>query len=160
MQNFIRISLEPDSPTKQDVENLEKIVQNIEEISIEKLQHMSGSQLKQIVKVLCEEAKNLSVVASKLPEIRETLNSKIEERRSLETESQNEIEKLKNNEQFNRRFLLVANNKQKLDLLIKGRVDLTVENEYVITDMIKSGLFEQLKLSKLFLIDDCYIYYV
>ena len=95
MQNFIRISLEPDSPTKQDVENLEKIVQNIEEISIEKLQHMSGSQLKQIVKVLCEEAKNLSVVASKLPEIRETLNSKIEERRSLETESQNEIEKLK-----------------------------------------------------------------
>ena len=84
MQNFIRISLEPDSPTKQDVENLEKIVQ-----------HMSGSQLKQIVKVLCEEAKNLSVVASKLPEIRETLNSKIEERRSLETESQNEIEKLK-----------------------------------------------------------------
>ena len=95
MQNFIRISLEPDSPTKQDVENLEKIVQNIEEISIEKLQHMSGSQLKQIVKVLCEEAKNLSVVASKLPEIRETLNSKIKERRSLETESQNEIEKLK-----------------------------------------------------------------
>ena len=69
------------------------------------------------------------------------------------------FEKLKNNEQFNRRFLLVANNKQKLDLLIKGRVDLTVENEYVITDMIKSGLFEQLKLSKLFLIDDCYIYY-
>lgn len=70
-----------------------------------------------------------------------------------------DFENLKNNEKFNKRLFLVANNKQKLDLLIKGRVELTAENEYVIADMIESGIFEKLQLSKLFLVNDCYIYY-
>ena len=70
-----------------------------------------------------------------------------------------DFEKMKNNETFNRRLFFVTNNKQKIDLLIKGRVDLTVENEYVIEDMVRTGVFEQLNLSKLFLVNDCEIYY-
>ncbi len=70
-----------------------------------------------------------------------------------------EFEKVKKSAQFNKRLFLVANNKQKIDLLIKGRVDLAVENEYVIADMVSSGIFDQLNLSKLFLVNDCHIYY-
>jgi polar amino acid transport system substrate-binding protein len=70
-----------------------------------------------------------------------------------------EFEKLKNDDNFSKRIVLVPNNRQKLDLLIKGRVDLTVENEYVIEQMTDSGLFDEMKLSKLFLVDDSYIYY-
>lgn len=94
MQNFIRISLEPDSPSRCE-DSPEFSADKIEEISVEKLQQMTGSQLKQIVKVLCEEARHLSVISQKLPEMREELNRKVQERRNLEQSSQSEIDSIK-----------------------------------------------------------------
>jgi chromosome segregation ATPase len=96
MKNYIKISLEPDSPGRPELEGLD-ITQNIEEISIEKIQTMSGSQLKQVVKMLCEEAKHLTVISQKLPEIREELTQKVSERRELEQNSQQEINLIKEN---------------------------------------------------------------
>ncbi|CAG9332906.1 unnamed protein product [Blepharisma stoltei] len=90
--NLIRISLEPDSPAKIEAGEAEFTNPRLDEITIERLQTYSGSQLKQIVKSLCEEARHLSIIASQLPAMRENLTQNIEKRRNLEISSQNETE--------------------------------------------------------------------
>lgn len=97
MSNFIKISLEPDSPARQEADLSEFTIPHIEEISIDSLHTMSGSQLKQVVRKLCKEANSLSTIAEKLPVIREEMNKKIEKRRALEQNAQEEMEILKEN---------------------------------------------------------------
>lgn len=90
--NSIKISLEPDSPAKIDAGDSEFQPPSLDELTIEKLQSFGGSQLKQIVKALCEEAKHLSVIATQLPVMRVNLTQNIEKRRELEVSSQSETE--------------------------------------------------------------------
>jgi Growth-Arrest-Specific Protein 2 Domain len=95
MNNFIKISLEPDSPTRLEADQSEFTLPHIEDISIDSIHNMSGSQLKQIVRKLCEETKSLTTVAQRFPEIRDQMNKKISERRELELSSQQEMESIK-----------------------------------------------------------------
>ena len=95
MNNFIKISLEPDSPARLEADQSEFSLPHLEEISIDTLHQMSGSQLKQVVRKLCDETKLLSVIAQKLPEMRAEMHRKINERRALENSSQQEMENIK-----------------------------------------------------------------
>ncbi|CAG9325174.1 unnamed protein product [Blepharisma stoltei] len=95
--NYIRITLEPDSPAKIEAGESEFQTPRSDQITIEKLQSCNGSQLKQIVKALCEEARHLSIIASQLPAMRENLTQNIEKRRNLEISSQSETEATKEN---------------------------------------------------------------
>ena len=95
--NFIKISLEPDSPARLEADQSEFAIPHIEEISIDSLHQMSGSQIKQVVRKLCDETKNLSTIAQHLPIIREEMHRKINERRELEQGSQSEMERIKEN---------------------------------------------------------------
>ena len=140
MQNFIKISLEPDSPARIELEIPEFSPDNIEEISVEKLQQMNGSQLKQIVKILCEEARHLSVISQKLPEMREELNKKVQERRTLEQSSQSEIDSIKDNwVQMHEKIqaLLEKRKDSKLNLLEKQDQGRKLEAEL---DVLKAQL--------------------
>ncbi|OMJ82669.1 hypothetical protein SteCoe_16594 [Stentor coeruleus] len=95
MGNLIKISLEPDSPGQQETEILELGLNHVEDVSIEALHSMPGPHLKQIVKKLCDEAKHLTIIADRLPEIREEMYKRIDLRRDLEQRSQGEMEVLK-----------------------------------------------------------------
>jgi len=81
----IRISIEPNSPTKPDGDFE---MPGLEEITFEKLQSYRGTQLKELVRRMCEEANQLSTITSQLPKMRETLQTKITERRNLETRTE------------------------------------------------------------------------
>lgn len=97
INNFIKISLEPDSPARLEADQSEFSIPHIEEISIDSLHLMSGSQIKQVVRKLCNETKSLSTLAQHLPVIRGQMQKRIAERRELELESQKEMEELKEN---------------------------------------------------------------
>ena len=96
-QNYlIKISLEPDSPGRE----LDLVVlgsTNPEDTAIDALHLMSGPNLKQVVKNLCEEVKKLSAISDKIPIYREEMYKKISERRELETSAMAQMEKIKEN---------------------------------------------------------------
>lgn len=94
-QNYlIKISLEPDSPGR-DLDMVVFGTNNPEDLAIDALHTMSGPELKQVVKKLCEEVKKLSSISDKIPMYREEMYRKIGERRNLEKSAMAEMETLK-----------------------------------------------------------------
>lgn len=69
------------------------------------------------------------------------------------------FEELKKDKNIENRIIYMTSNEQKMNIFIKRRVDVTIENEYVINEMVSSGLFDKLNLAKLFLVDESDIYY-
>lgn len=94
-QHSIKISIEPDSPSRTEENEFEFTPEQIESLTVDQLQKMSGSNLKKVLRVICEESKHLEIIALNLPVKREELNSKVEQRRDLEKWSKAEICKLK-----------------------------------------------------------------
>ena len=105
----LRISLEPDSPAKSRAD-AEFIPPPIEELTIPYLAGLPGTQLKKVVRVLCEEAKHLNVFAEQLLAMRQTLKDKIKERRALENTTETDTQAMKavcqDKEQFMQQLLL------------------------------------------------------
>ncbi|OMJ75267.1 hypothetical protein SteCoe_25625 [Stentor coeruleus] len=94
-QHSIKISLEPDSPSRTEENEFDFTPEQIESLTVDQLQKMSGSNIKKVLRVICEEAKHLEIIALSLPGKREELNSKVEQRRDLEKWSKTEICKLR-----------------------------------------------------------------
>lgn len=94
-ENYIKISIEPDSPTRLDTESAEITAEKLEKMNFDQLQHMPGSQLKQSLKILCEEAKHSELISLNLAVKKQELNSRVQERRELEMEAQEEMNKIK-----------------------------------------------------------------
>ncbi|OMJ75729.1 hypothetical protein SteCoe_25066 [Stentor coeruleus] len=92
--HHIKISIEPESPSHSESDVI-CTAEEINSLTFERLQQMSGHHLKQVVRALCQEVQDLESISIKLPELRNELNGKIQERRDLEKKCQLEIEEIK-----------------------------------------------------------------
>lgn len=92
--HHIKISIEPESPSHSE-SDVASIAEEINSLTFDRLQQMSGHHLKQVVRGLCQEVQDLESISIKLPELRNELNGKIQERRDLEKKCQLEIDDIK-----------------------------------------------------------------
>lgn len=83
----IKISLEPGPCLLEPVDH--------SQITVDQLEHLPGSTLRQIVKSICEEASQYSTIASDLPNKKEEFEGFVKFRRDLEFSSQEEIDSIK-----------------------------------------------------------------
>lgn len=92
--HHIKISIEPESPSHSE-SDVAFTPEEINSLTFERLQQISGHHLKQVVRALCQEVQDLESISIKLPELRNELNGKIQERRDLEKKCHLEIDEIK-----------------------------------------------------------------
>ena len=134
----IKISLEPDSPLHQ----VNALQTPIESFSFDNLSSLNGIQLKQIVRTLCEEVKQLENIAQALPELNTNFKEKVSERKGTGEKARHEIAIFQSqweNEYKEINNLLQKRKDLKLNLADKQTQAKQLEIE---RDSLKSQLFD------------------
>ena len=90
-QSTIKLSFEPDNLS---IENSEQV--NLDLLSVQSIKSFSGSQMKQLVRELCEDVRQLEVISKALPELRDSFQGKAADRKRIGEEGRELIGRMKN----------------------------------------------------------------
>ena len=90
-QSTIKLSFEPDNVS---IENSEHV--NLDLLSVQSLKNYSGSQMKQLVRELCEDVRQLEVISKALPGLRDSFQGQAADRKRIGEEGRELIGVMKN----------------------------------------------------------------
>jgi DNA repair exonuclease SbcCD ATPase subunit len=138
--SLIKLSFEPDQA--KDLQGSQEVFNEVDLKNFECIRSLNSVQLKQAVKGLCEEVRQLEVISKALPELRDTFNSKSSERKrigneGLEMVSQMKIKWQEQSEDINKLLKIRSEAKQKLQERQETAKDLEKQR-----DQLKSELLD------------------